>query len=95
MRKAYLIIYNTSFADQKKITDTLDICRTVITWRYDLTNAIYIISENSANEIASELETHLGSEGRYIVMEYSENSQGRLTGESWHLLQKKYHPPEQ
>lgn len=94
MRKAYLIVFNTSFAERKAVTDVLDVCRTVITWRYDLSNAIYIISEYSADAIAKELETHLGTGGRYIVLEYTENSQGRLTQESWNLLNNKYHKPE-
>jgi hypothetical protein len=94
MRKAYLIVFNTSFADLKAITDTLNVCHTVITWRYDLSNAIYVVSEESANAIAKELETHLGSRGRYIVLEYTDNSQGRLTAESWYLLNKKYRKSE-
>ncbi len=94
MRKAYLLVFNTSFADRKAIIDTLNICDTVITWRYDLSHAIYIISEYSAHDIAKELESHLGTQGRYLVLEYTENSQGRLTGESWYLLNNKYHKPK-
>jgi hypothetical protein len=58
-----------------------------------MTNAIYLISEFSASEIASELEKYLGTSGRYIITEYTSNSQGRLTEESWFLLMNKYHKP--
>lgn len=95
MRKAYLLVFNTAYASREKLIEALDQCRTVITWRYDLSHAIYIISENSAHEIATELEMHTGTgPGRYLILEYTGNSQGRLTGESWHLLNEKYHKPK-
>ncbi len=95
MRKAYVLVFNTQYAPREKITEALDKCPTVLTWRYDLSNGIYIISENSAQEIANEIESHLGSgPGRYLVLEYTGNSQGRLTEESWYLLNNKYHKPD-
>lgn len=59
-----------------------------------MTNAIYIISENSAHEIAMELESHIPPrDARYMILEYNGNAQGRVTEESWYLLNNKEFKP--
>jgi hypothetical protein len=94
MNKSYVLVFNTAYKSQKELTEILDKCRTVITWRYDLTNAIYIISANTAFEIAVEIERFVGvNNGRYIILEYNGNSQGRLTEESWYFLNEKHVKP--
>jgi len=94
MKKAYVWVFNTNFASRRKFVEVLDECKTVLIWRYDLSNGIYIISENSAHEIAKEIERRVGTgPGRFLLLEYTSNSQGRLTDESWHLLNNKYIKP--
>ena len=66
----------------------------VYTWRYDMPNAFYIISDYSAGELAKQFESINGTEGRFIFLEHSANSQGRLLPDSWFLLNNKYHKPK-
>lgn len=91
MRKSYLFVYNDEVGTREKIKSILDQMSSVITWRFDMPNVFYIISERSVDEIAKEFETIAGTNGLFIFLEYNGNAQGRLTGESWYLLNNKYH----
>lgn len=92
--KAYLFVYSDLVGTREKVQSTLDSMKTVTTWRYDLPNTFYVISPAAAGELANEFEQLLPNKGRYIFAEYiGSNSQGRLTGESWYLLNNKTHQP--
>ncbi|UTZ27771.1 hypothetical protein HB761_14060 [Vibrio campbellii] len=90
MKKAYVLVYNDGLGTREQLIEALNQCRTVITWRYDMANAIYIISENTADEIAKDLETiRPPGNSRYLLLEYNGNAQGRATEETWYLLNNK------
>ena len=92
MNKSYLLVFNNDFGDREHLVKILDQCQTVMTWRYDMTNVIYIISQNSAFEISTELEKlNPPGSSRYMVVEYNGNAQGRATDETWFLLNNKHH----
>lgn len=94
MRRAYLLVYSMTLGTREVVRKWADESNQVITWRYDLPYAIYLISEASASELAADLESVLGPRGRYIIIEASDNRQGRLPAESWHLLRHKRHKPK-
>lgn len=91
MRKSYLFVYNDAVGTREQIIKILDQMITVFTWRYDMPNCFYVISEYSADSMASEFERIRGGLGRFVFLEYTGNSQGRITAESWHLLNKGFH----
>ncbi|MCA0153762.1 hypothetical protein [Winogradskyella vincentii] len=88
MRKAYLLVYSNSLGTREKVKNCLDKSNLVIHWRYDLPNAFYIISEDSANELSDMIRGKLGN-GRFIVTEISSNKQGWLPRQTWDLINKK------
>jgi hypothetical protein len=92
--KSYLLFYNSVVGTREEIVNVLNRMLTVISWRYDMENCFYLTSNNSAREIVSEFEGIRGKSGRYIVLEYNGNAQGRLTIESWYLLNNKKHKPK-
>lgn len=94
MRRSCLFVYNDSVGTREQITSVLNRMTTVMTWRYDLPNCIYIISDHSADDISKEFERVRGSHGLFIFLEYNQNSQGRMTRESWYLLNNKWHQPK-
>ena len=92
--KAYLFIYSDLVGTREKVQTTLDSMSSVNTWRYDLPNSFYVISSSTSQELANEFEQKLPTQGRFIFAEYNGfNSQGRLSDESWHLLNNKAHKP--
>jgi len=90
MRKSYFV-YNDTVGTLEEVRTVLDKMSYVYTWRYDMPNVFYIVSDYSADQLAKQFEGFAGTEGRFIFLEYTGNSQGRLTGESWFLLNNKYH----
>jgi hypothetical protein len=95
MRKAYLLVYNDALGTRGLVKAWADTSKTVITWRFDLPNCFYLISEASAAELSEELTSEFGTRGRWIVTEISDNRQGRLPPESWYLIRhKKGKPPD-
>lgn len=91
MRKSYLFIYNDTVGTREQVKNIIDRMSYVITWRYDMPNVFYLISEYSADRLAKQFESIAGAKGRFIFQEYTSNSQGRLTGNSWYLLNTTHH----
>lgn len=94
MKKAYLLAFSDDLGTREQVKNHLDTMPSVITWRYDMTNAFYILSNDSADTICSQLQERINSKGRFIITELSENCQGWLTGASWYLVSHKEHKPE-
>lgn len=94
MKRAYLLAFSDGLGTREQIKECLNTMPSVLTWRYDMTNAFYLISEESADVISNELRERIKSNGRFIVTEISENRQGWLTEASWYLIRYKQHQPE-
>jgi hypothetical protein len=93
MRRAYTLIYNSTLGTFEEVKKWATDSKQVVTWRYELPNCFWLISENSAVEIHEDIERQFGTRGRYIVTEVTDNRQGRLTTEGWYLLRNKVHKP--
>ena len=94
MRKTYLLAYSDDVGTRDQLKNALNEMPSVITWRYDMTNAFYIISEEMADTISTELRDRLPN-GRFLVTELGDNRQGWLTKDSWHLIRNKQHRPKE
>ena len=93
MRKAYLFVYSDLVGTREQVRDILDTMPEVITWRYDLPNCFYIISEAAAETISEQFRAKRGDVGRWIFSEVTDNKQGFLLKETWFLLNNKSHFP--
>ena len=90
-KKSYLLVFNGATGTQDQVKDVLNEMTSVVTWRYDMPHMFYLVSEESADDLAEEFESIRGTDGRYIFLEYTENSEGRLLDKSWYLLNRKRH----
>ena len=91
MKKSYVFVYSDTVGTREEVKNVLNKMSLVDTWRYDMPNAFYIISSASAQQIAKQFESINGTKGRFIVLEHTRNSQGRLPKDTWFLLNNKYH----
>lgn len=87
MKKTYILVYSNPVGDRKGVKTIVDNMRTIVTWRYDLPNCFYLVSDSTAEEIAEEFRSKSDEQGRFIVSEIPSNSQGWLPDESWYLIQ--------
>lgn len=94
MRNSYLFIYNDNVGTREHVKSIIEKMSYVATWRYDMPNLFYIASDYSAADLASQFESLNGINGLFIFQEYTINAQGRLTGQSWYLLNNKKLQPE-
>ena len=86
-RRAYLFVYAADLGDREDVKGHLDGLPEVLHWRCDLPNAFYLVSNESAEKLANKIKA-LG-DGRFIVTEIPENSQGWLPQRSWDIITKK------
>jgi hypothetical protein len=89
MKKLYLLVYNDSMAPRDVMKAWANLSEHVITWRYDLPHCIYLVSEATAAELSEELQSFLGTDGRYLITEISENRQGWLPADTWYFFRNK------
>jgi hypothetical protein len=94
MRKSYLFVYNDNVGTRQAVQSVLDQMQSVVLWRYDMPNVFYLVSDNNANELSREFQSLRGTKGRFIFLEYTGNAQGRLTADSWYLLNNSHHNPQ-
>jgi hypothetical protein len=94
MRKAYLFMYDGAVGSREEMKDVLNSMSRVITWRFDIPNCFYVISENSAQELYDEFISLNGTNGRFMFIEPTGNRQGQMLPETWHLLTHKSHKPK-
>lgn len=96
MKRAYLFVFDPATLLREAIKSWADNSKLVETWRIDLPNTFFLISESNARELDEDFERVVGKAGRYIICETSDedNRQGRLSGPSWYLLKHKKLPPE-
>lgn len=93
MRKAYLLIYGNDAGTREQVRAWADKCPLVLTWRYDLPNCFYLISEQSEQELAENFYTTF-SDASCLCIEIADHYWGRLAPETWYLIKHKYHQPK-
>lgn len=95
MKKSYLFVFNPSLGTREEIKDFIDSCGKISSWRYELNNTYFIVSELDANDLYNLVSVHFGEgKGSFIIAEYVDNSQGLLNERSWQLLNNKKLPPK-
>jgi len=92
MRKSYLLVYSDSWS-RESVKNCLSSIPEVINWRYDMPNCFYIISEDTATNIATSIRRKLGNK-RFLITEISPNKQGWLPSDTWYLINNKEKRPK-
>ena len=90
-KRAYLFIYSSDVGTRDEVRDYIDQLPEILNWRYDIPHAFYLVSESSADEITDKVLSFTGGDGRFLIAEVPENSQGWLPRDTWRLLNEK--PP--
>lgn len=87
--KTYALIYNNELGTRDEIKEFLDKRPEIVSWRYDLPNAFYLLSNKSADELYRVLDDGLrtNKKSRLLICELNtENTQGWLPKETWTFL---------
>ena len=90
-KRAYLFIYSSDVGSRDEVRDYIDQLPEILNWRYDIPHAFYLVSESGADEITDKVLSFTGGDGRFLIAEVPENSQGWLPRDTWRLLNEK--PP--
>lgn len=95
MKKVFLFVHNAGTEKRDYLARVLDQIPEIDTWRYDMTNCFYLVSESDATTIGSRIRekttTALGAAAaRFIVAEIGDYW-GYATEETWYLLANKRH----
>lgn len=88
MRKVYLLVYSDNNITREQITKFMNESDVIITWRYDMPNSYYFISEKMAKDVSIALRKSL-FDFRHIIVEIEENYWGLLPNDTWHLIKNK------
>jgi hypothetical protein len=95
MRKSYLLIFDNEVGTSEELREYLNSLPQILNWRTDtIPNSIYIVSELSADEIASFVKTINKNDGAFLVTEITPNKQGWMIKDTWTMINKKTLPGE-
>ena len=86
--KAYLFVYDDNCGNREQVKAGLNTIQGLAGWRYDLPSSFYLLSPESAKELAERLREAF-PEGLFVVSEVGSNVWGWLSKQSWHLIENK------
>jgi len=89
MRKTYLLIYSDAAGTREQVKAWANSTPLVLIWRYDLPNCFYLVSERSARELATSFRENISGTQRFLIAEVTDDREGWLPKETWHLLRNK------
>lgn len=92
MRKIFLLNYNDECGSREAVKKAINDCPLIITWRSDLPNSFYLISESDAKSIAKAIRNSI-VKGRFIVVDAGNDFYGWNYPETWYLFENKTHKP--
>jgi hypothetical protein len=92
MRKAYLFVFNNALGEMDNVLEFLDKKSEILNWRRDLPNAVYLISESTAGELAKIVREYSQDKGNFLITEVTANKQGWLPKSTWKFLNEKHDP---
>ena len=95
MTKSYLLVFSDKTGSRDDIKEALNQMTKVKTWRTDMPNCFYVISDSSAQELYEEFTSIRGTNGRFLFAETASNRQGLLPPDSWYLLKNKKLKPKE
>lgn len=97
MKKSYIFIFNSKLGTNEEVKNFLNTCDQITTWRSEIPNSFFIVSELPAQKLYDFVVNYFGQKaGAYLIAEYvPENSQGLLTKRSWHVLNERKLPPKE
>ena len=94
MRRSYLFIYSDPVGSRDALTKFFDDRPEILYWRHDLPNTYYLISENTADELARMVQRFNHERGRFLICEVGANKEGWLPRATWILLNSTYPEPQ-
>jgi hypothetical protein len=89
MRSVYLLVYNRGFGSREEVKAFLDSRPEIITWRTELPNSFYLISEKKATELADIIRQTRGDDGKFLITQIAKNRQGWLSPDSWAFMRQE------
>ena len=86
--------YDDTVGTREELKNVLSEMNSVLTWRFDVPHCFYVISSHSAQDLYNEFIRKNGSNGRFMFVEVTDNRQGMMLPDTWHLLTHKEHKPK-
>ena len=83
--KIFLFLFNNEFGTRDHAINIIKQLPTVVSWRSDLPNTIYIKSESSPQQLCDDIRAIRGV-GKFLIAELTNNRQGYLSKETWNFL---------
>lgn len=91
MIKLYIFNYSDTAGSREQVKTWIENEDKIRSWRYDLPNCFYIVSDASAKDLSASFNKYNKSKGRHLIAEITDNRQGLLTSKSWAFMgRKKY-----
>ena len=91
MSKTYILVYDDELGNRETIKRFVDSRPEIISWRYDLPNSFYLISDLEARALFKILFDGLdqqSSEAGSLLLEITENRQGWLARDTWRFIRR-------
>ncbi len=87
MTKAYLLVFGPQLGTNDEVKAILDSIPQIVNWRFDMPNAFYLISYESAASICNRIKSMSGKKHPvFLVDEITKNKQGWLVKKTWNFI---------
>ena len=88
MSKTYILVYDDKVGSRESVKSFLNKQPEIKSWRFDLPNTFYLISDLSAHDLATRLQklTQRQEGKRFIIAHLSDDIQGWLPRDTWDFI---------
>ena len=88
--KVFILVYTDTLGTREEIQKFLDSRQEILSWRAELPNCFYLISESDTPYLSGLIRGFDRGNASFLVMEMHTNRQGWLDPESWKFFRGDY-----
>jgi hypothetical protein len=79
-------VFDDSVGARKEVTNFLDSRPEILNWYTPLSNAVFIVSEETAADLSNIFRTFTKDKGRFLILDANTDRNGWLPSKAWQFL---------
>jgi hypothetical protein len=82
----YILVFDDAVGTRREVLDFLDRRPEILDWFTCLPNAVFIVSNKTANELASLFRSFTADKGRFVILDTDTDRNGWLPRKAWNFI---------
>ena len=85
----YILVFSDSVGDKDQVKEFIDSRPEILNWYLCMSNAIFIRSKYTADQLSEMFREFTGDKGRFLILDVDTDRQGWLPKKAWSFMKAK------